>query len=144
MRFGILTRTTETAPRQLWQVIPEIAFASVHQSPAYPGTGLKSFDNIHNFPLAPFTRRTDHSSVVAESLDTLLAFKPDLILVSAGFDAFRNDPITQMTLEVEDFATFGKWLRQARTPAAAILEGGYSEELPELIDAFLTGWAGEG
>ncbi len=123
---------------------PQIAFASVHQSPAYPGTGQKSFANIHNFPLPPFTRRTDHAKTVAESLDTLLAFKPDLILVSAGFDGFRNDPITQMTLEAEDFATFGKWLRQARTPAAAILEGGYSDEMPELIDAFLTGWAGEG
>ena len=121
---------------------PEIAFASVHQSPAYPGTGLKSFANIHNFPLAPFTRRTDHVKTVEESLDTLLASKPDLILVSAGFDAFRSDPITQMTLEIEDFATFGRWLRQTKTPAAAILEGGYSEELPELIEAFLTGWAG--
>ena len=45
-----------------------------------------------------------------------------------------------MTLEQEDFAKFGEWLRKIDIPAAAILEGGYSYELPELIDAFLTGW----
>jgi hypothetical protein len=48
-----------------------------------------------------------------------------------------------MTLEPEDFATFGKWLRGCGVPAGAILEGGYSEQLPELIDAFLTNWSGE-
>jgi acetoin utilization deacetylase AcuC-like enzyme len=122
---------------------PGITFASVHQSPAYPGTGLTSFGNIYNFPVRPYTRRGAHVTTVQRALDQLLADKPDLLLVSAGFDAFRADPITQMTLEQEDFATFGKWLRQARIPAAAILEGGYSDELPELIDAFLTGWAGE-
>ncbi len=58
-------------------------------------------------------------------------------LVSAGFDAYKNDPITQMTLERDDFATFGKWLADVKIPTAAILEGGYSDDLPELIDAFL-------
>jgi acetoin utilization deacetylase AcuC-like enzyme len=47
-----------------------------------------------------------------------------------------------MTLEAEDFATLGLWLREAGRPAAAILEGGYSSDLPELIDAFLTAWEG--
>jgi acetoin utilization deacetylase AcuC-like enzyme len=46
-----------------------------------------------------------------------------------------------MTLEREDFSTFGEWLRQLDIPVATILEGGYSDELPELIDAFLTAWA---
>ncbi|HEY4284733.1 MAG TPA: histone deacetylase [Chthoniobacterales bacterium] len=122
---------------------PGIVFASVHQSPAYPGTGLQSFGNVYNFPVPPYARRTDHMSSVERALDQLMAGKPDLILVSAGFDAFRADPITQMTLEPEDFATFGNWLRKSKVPAAAILEGGYSDELPELIDAFLTGWVGE-
>src|SRR5438477_10490449 len=122
---------------------PRIVFASVHQSPGYPGTGLRSFDNIHNFPVRPYTRRSDYIAIVERALDQLLAAKPDLILVSAGFDAFRADPITQLTLEHEDLATFGRWLRESDVHAAAILEGGYSDELPELVDAFLTGWAGE-
>lgn len=121
----------------------QITFASVHQSPAYPGTGLTSFGNIHNFPMRPYARRSQHLEEVEHALELLIEDKPDLILVSAGFDAFRGDPITQMTLEQEDFATFGKWLRQSRVRAAAVLEGGYSAELPELIDAFLTSWAGE-
>ena len=70
----------------------------------------------------------------------LLAFKPDLLLVSAGFDAYAGDPITQMSLASEDFALFGQWLRETGLPAGAILEGGYSDELPQLIDAFLTAW----
>jgi acetoin utilization deacetylase AcuC-like enzyme len=77
---------------------------------------------------------------VEEALEQLLEFKPQLLLVSAGFDAYKNDPITQMTLEPDDFATFGKLLAQIKIPTAAILEGGYSEELPILIDAFLRAW----
>jgi acetoin utilization deacetylase AcuC-like enzyme len=119
---------------------PRIAFASIHQFPGYPGTGTRSFANIHNFPVAPLTPRAQHVAEVQRALDKLIAFKPDLLLVSAGFDAYVGDPITQMTLEPEDFKTFGEWLREANVPAGAILEGGYSHELPELIDAFLTGW----
>ena len=120
---------------------PGIAFASIHQFPGYPGTGTRSFGNIHNFPVAPLAPRPEHVAAVRRAFDELLAFNPDLILVSAGFDAFAGDPITQMTLELEDFATFGQWLRKTEIPAGAILEGGYSNDLPELIDAFLTSWA---
>lgn len=119
-----------------------IRFASIHQFPAYPGTGAKSFANIHNYPVAPGTPRDRHVAVTREALDKLLEFKPELLLVSAGFDAYARDPLVQMTLEREDFATFGAWLRELKIPTAAILEGGYSDELPELIDAFLTGWDG--
>lgn len=118
----------------------QIRFASIHQFPAYPGTGAKSFANIDNYPLAPYTPRKEHVDVVNRALEKLIAFKPELILISAGFDAYARDPLVQMTLEREDFATFGEWLRNIDIPAAAILEGGYSDQLPDLIDAFLTGW----
>src|SRR5207249_1723926 len=117
-----------------------IQFASIHQFPAYPGTGTKSFANIDNYPVAPFTPRGQHVHLAEHALEKLIAFKPDLILVSAGFDAYSGDPLVQMTLEQEDFAKFGDWLRKIGVPAAAVLEGGYSGELPELIDAFLTAW----
>jgi acetoin utilization deacetylase AcuC-like enzyme len=120
-----------------------IAFASIHQFPAYPGTGAKSFDNINNYPIAPFTAREQHVDVARRAMDKLLAIKPDLLLVSAGFDAYARDPLVQMSLDLEDFATFGGWLRKIDIPAGAVLEGGYSDDLPELIDAFLTSWAGE-
>lgn len=119
---------------------PRIAFASIHQFPGYPGTGTRSFGNIHNFPVAPLTPRAKHVTEVRRALDQLMAFKPDLLLVSGGFDAYAGDPITEMSLEPEDFTTFGGWLRDMDIPAGAILEGGYSDDLPELIDAFLVGW----
>jgi acetoin utilization deacetylase AcuC-like enzyme len=119
---------------------PRIDFASIHQSPGYPGTGTRSFGNIHNFPVAPLTPRAKHVAEVRRALDQLIRFKPDLLLVSAGFDAYRGDPITEMALEPQDFATFGKWLKETEIPAGAILEGGYSDELPELIECFLTAW----
>ena len=118
----------------------KIRFASIHQYPGWPGTGTKSFANVLNFLVAPYSSRSNHVRAVEEALEKLLEFKPQLLLVSAGFDAYKNDPITQMTLELDDFATFGKWLAQIKIPTAAILEGGYSEELPVLIDAFLSGW----
>lgn len=117
-----------------------IRFASIHQFPAYPGTGAKSFANIDNFPVAPATPRNKHVEIAKQALDRLLSSKPDLLLVSAGFDAYVGDPLVQMTLEREDFAKFGSWLRDLDIPVAAILEGGYSDDLPELIDAFLTAW----
>jgi acetoin utilization deacetylase AcuC-like enzyme len=120
-----------------------IRFASIHQFPAYPGTGAKSFTNIDNYPVAPGTPRKQHVDVCKRALEKLIAFKPDLILVSAGFDAYARDPLVQMTLETEDFAAFGEWLNKIDIPVASILEGGYSDDLPELIDAFLTSWVGE-
>src|SRR5947199_1084766 len=119
---------------------PRIRFASIHQFPAYPGTGAKSFANIDNYPVAPFTPRTELLDRAEAALDKLIAFKPNLLLISAGFDAYVRDPLLQLTLEREDFAKFGDWLSKIDHPVAIVLEGGYSEDLPELIDAFLTSW----
>lgn len=119
----------------------KIAFASIHQFPAYPGTGARSFANIDNYPVAPYSPRKEYVDVAKRALDKLLTFKPNLVLVSAGFDAYSGDLLVQMTLEQEDFASFGEWLGKIDIPTAAILEGGYSDELPELIDAFLSALA---
>lgn len=120
----------------------QIRFASIHQFPAYPGTGAKSFANIDNYPVAPGTPRPEHVDLCRRALDRLLDFQPNLLLVSAGFDAYARDPLVQMTLEREDFATLGDWLGKIDIATAVILEGGYSDDLPELVDAFLTKWSG--
>src|SRR5258705_10235285 len=65
-----------------------IRFASIHQFPAYPGTGAKSFANIYNYPVAPFTPRNEVVDFAEAALAKLIAFKPDLLLVCAGFDAY--------------------------------------------------------
>jgi acetoin utilization deacetylase AcuC-like enzyme len=115
-------------------------FTSVHQYPGYPGTGTASLNNCLNWPVAPSIPRDKHLEALRKSWEAVVAFKPDIVLVSAGFDAYAYDPITSMTLEQEDFATLGTWLRESKSPVAAVLEGGYSNELPLLIDAFLSAW----
>jgi acetoin utilization deacetylase AcuC-like enzyme len=119
-----------------------IRFASIHQFPAYPGTGAKSFANIENYPIAPFTQRNKIVKIAQQALEKLITFKPDLLLVSAGFDAYARDPLLQMTLEPEDFAMFGEWLSRIGIPVAVALEGGYGDDLPKLIDSFLAAWVG--
>ncbi len=123
---------------------PGAAFFSIHQHPGYPGTGTKNIgDNCFNYPVAPHTPREEYRKVLSRALDQLKKFKPELIAVSAGFDAYAHDPIAQETLEVEDFHWLGQELRQAGVPMFSLLEGGYSDELPELIFAYLKGINGK-
>jgi acetoin utilization deacetylase AcuC-like enzyme len=114
---------------------------SVHQSPGYPGTGQHDLGNVRNWPLPPATPRERHMEALRASLDAVCDFRPDLVLVSAGFDAYAHDPITELNLEDEDFSSLGRWLQQTGLPAAAVLEGGYSSDLPVLVAAFLSSWA---
>ena len=118
-----------------------IRFASVHQYPGYPGTGTVSRGNVFNWPIAPQTDPEKHASAVFRALDCLLEFSPDILLVSAGFDAFAEDPLTEMTLEQEHFAKFGRRLKESGMASAAILEGGYSNDLPILVEVFLAEWS---
>jgi acetoin utilization deacetylase AcuC-like enzyme len=117
-----------------------VLFASVHQYPCYPGTGARSIQNCLNFPVLPDTPAPRHMEVLRRSWDALLQFRPELVLVSAGFDAYRHDPITTLCLEEADFLMLGTWLHEANLPAVALLEGGYSVDLPRLIARFLEGW----
>ena len=121
----------------------QVLFASLHQYPGYPGTGTHSFQNILNWPVPPMTEGEVHAAKVKEALERLVAFRPDLLLVSAGFDAYANDPLLNLRLEAEHFNRFGTWLREINIPVAGILEGGYSDELPVLIESFIRGWIGD-
>ncbi|MDQ8184915.1 hypothetical protein [Pelagicoccus sp. SDUM812002] len=115
-------------------------YVSVHQVPCYPGTGLVSKANCRNFPVAPEGDPAEHIRILEESWREVLHFEPELVLVSAGFDAYEHDPITQMSLRMNDFRTLGQWMAANKTPTMALLEGGYSDDLPELVEAFLEGW----
>ena len=120
----------------------QCAFFSVHQFPAYPGTGGESFANAHNYPVAPGATRATYRATLAAALEDIARFQPDLLAVSAGFDAYRGDPLSDAALEAEDFFWLGESVRRLGMPAFSVLEGGYSRELPELILAYLRGWAG--
>ena len=62
-----------------------------------------------------------------------------MVAVSAGFDAYARDPLAQETLEAEDYHWLGQSIRQLGIPALSVLEGGYSNDLPDLIIAYLKG-----
>ena len=122
---------------------PRAATFSVHQYPAYPGTGGEDMGgNAFNYPVAPMTPRAEYRLVLLQALAELAAFRPNLIAVSAGFDAYAGDPIAHEKLEVEDFHWLGDQIRRLSLPTFNVLEGGYSDELPELILAYLCGLDG--
>ena len=121
--------------------LDDVLYVSVHQHPCYPGTGLASRGNAVNFQVAPGTDAKRHVEVLGQSWQAVLKFAPKLVLVSAGFDAYEKDPLTQMRLGVSDFETLGAWIADANLPTAATLEGGYSDDLPLLVEAFLKGWS---
>jgi len=121
-----------------------VAFFSVHQFPCYPGTGAMNVgNNCFNYPVAPGAPREAYRATLARALNDLKNFQPELIAVSAGFDAYARDPLAEGTLLAEDFHWLGNELRALKVPFFSLLEGGYSRDLPELIFAYLKGAEGK-
>src|SRR4249919_381253 len=113
---------------------PRVLFASSHQSPLYPDTGYaneRGVGNILNAPLPPQAGgRAFRATWTNDLLPALDAFRPQLLLVSAGFDAHRRDPLAQLQLEAEDYAWLTAELRaiadrHAGGRIVSTLEGGY-------------------
>ena len=113
---------------------PTVLYCSTHQMPLYPGTGAKDetgAGNIVNAPLAPGDGR-DHfrEAFLSRILPSLENFQPDLIIISAGFDAHHRDPLAEINLTEDDFdwAT-GQLMEQAAKHCGnrlvSLLEGGY-------------------
>jgi acetoin utilization deacetylase AcuC-like enzyme len=127
---------------------PRIFFASTHQAPLYPGTGAASEHGpAHNIVNAPLPAGADgrlwRRAMETQVLTALDAFAPELILVSAGFDAHTADPLAQMDLDEGDFAWAGSALKRiawARCEGKLVstLEGGYDlAALARSASAFL-------
>ncbi len=114
---------------------PELFFASSHQQPCYPGTGDAGergiAGNVLNLPLPPGSGPAAFRSAWQEAiLPALDRFAPELLVVSAGFDAHRDDPLAQLQLDADDFAWVTRGLmqiadRRCGGRIVSILEGGY-------------------
>ena len=117
----------------------DFLYLSIHQSPLYPGTGLKSKGNCINYPIPYNTSPEQYLSLMAEGLKKVDEFNPDLLAISAGFDSYRLDPITNLSLEKETYKAIGRMLSALKKPLFAVLEGGYSKDIPDCIYQFLTG-----
>ena len=113
---------------------PTVLYCSTHQMPLYPGTGAANetgAGNIVNAPLSPQTGSdVFRDAFMSRVLPALDAFAPDLVIISAGFDAHHRDPLAEINLTEEDFdwAT-GKLMdsagRHAKGRLVSLLEGGY-------------------
>jgi acetoin utilization deacetylase AcuC-like enzyme len=110
---------------------PSVRYVSLHQWPAYPGTGRaeeRGVGNVFNVPMPPGLPPSRY----VEGLWTAVSaatdqWTPDLVIVSAGFDAMAGDPLAGFTLEPEHYAELTRRLRE-RVPEAGfvgVLEGGY-------------------
>lgn len=117
----------------------DFLYLSLHQSPLYPGTGLRSRENCINYPLTAQTSPAEYLSVLEQGLEKVEKFNPDLLAISAGFDTYKHDPITGFSLEKDTYNRIGRMLAAMNKPTFSVLEGGYSSDLAVCIYEFLTG-----
>jgi acetoin utilization deacetylase AcuC-like enzyme len=121
-----------------------VFFASLHQWPFYPGTGGPGEGNetTLNVPLQVGSDDDDYLLAFDELVDPAVrAFEPELVLVSAGFDAHVADPLAGMHVTAEGFRELARRSAALAPTAAAVLEGGYDPRtLPTLVQAALEGF----
>jgi acetoin utilization deacetylase AcuC-like enzyme len=121
-----------------------VFFASIHEWPHYPGSGGPGdqAETTLNVPLRSGSGDAEYleafDSVVAPAVE---GFEPELVLVSAGFDAHEEDPYARMRLSENGFRELARRCRALGDRVAAVLEGGYElTTLPRLVDAALEGF----
>jgi len=111
-----------------------VVYGSIHQSPLFPGTGLEEevgVGNIYNAPISKNTNAKDfHLIFDNKILSNIDKFKPEIIIISAGFDAHYRDPLAQINLESEDFYLITKKIVEIANSHSngniiSFLEGGY-------------------
>ncbi len=129
---------------------PSVFYLSLHRYPFYPGTGLRDergagagVGTTLNFPLPSWTPPKEYHAAYETGLAAVREFRPELLILSAGFDAYEWDPLGGLNLRRDDFRVLTE---RARELAAAVcggrlvsvLEGGYHiAALPELVEAHL-------
>ena len=114
---------------------PSIRFVSMHQYPWYPGTGAadeRGVGNVFNVPRPGGLPRAVYARDFLAGVDAALAqWRPDVLLISAGFDSLAGDPLGEFTLEPDDIVHWTEALRErmGTRPVVGVLEGGYRLDL---------------
>lgn len=130
---------------------PTVLYFSIHRYPFYPGTGRKEEDGLDkgkgfnvNVPLPADTPSGEYLKQFRRVMDhAVRQFNPEFIIISAGFDAYKNDPIGGLNLEIEDFRTLTEVVmasadNHCNSRIVSCLEGGYHlSHLPLCIEAHL-------
>jgi acetoin utilization deacetylase AcuC-like enzyme len=121
-----------------------ILFVSLHQWPLYPGTGgpYEQGDTLVNIPLPPGTGDAGYFEAWDTVTRAVTRFEPELLLVSAGFDAHVDDPLADMEVTADGFRELARRSAALAPRFAAVLEGGYNlRTLPDLVESALDGFA---
>jgi acetoin utilization deacetylase AcuC-like enzyme len=123
---------------------PSLFLASMHQWPFYPGTGGpgEQYDNVLNVPLPAGSTDEDYVVAFHDVVEPAVAgFGPELVIVSAGFDAHEEDPLAGMLVTEAGFRELARRSVALGPRVAAVLEGGYNlATLPRLVNAALEGF----
>jgi len=126
---------------------PSVFFVSMHQWPFYPGTGGADDQNdtTLNVPLSAGCGDEDYERAFDHVVEPALrAFEPELVIVSAGFDAHTEDPLASMNVTEDGFRELARRSAALAPRVAAVLEGGYDPRtLPGLVEAALEGFSAE-
>jgi len=123
---------------------PRILFISLHKFGfIYPGTGGESRGNCINYPLSHNATEDDYMEALHSALRRVEEFKPELLAISAGFDTYRLDPLCGLGLSKEAYLKIGRLISRLNVETFAVLEGGYSRDMPECIHNFLRGLEGK-
>jgi acetoin utilization deacetylase AcuC-like enzyme len=139
--------------QEIFWADPTLMYCSTHQMPLFPGTGASGergeHDTIVNAPLAPNDGAAKFRAAFENLiLPQLTKFAPELIIISAGFDAHRRDPLANINLDAEDFGWVTRKLMDAAASSAggrivSVLEGGYDlQGLKESVAAHVTALMG--
>jgi acetoin utilization deacetylase AcuC-like enzyme len=109
---------------------PQMAYCSLHQSPYYPGTGRAIERGVHqnilNLPMKAGSTMADYQPLFETKVVPFLTeFQPDLLIVSAGYDANHDDPLASISLQPGDFGVFTDYCLQVTRKIVFGLEGGY-------------------
>jgi acetoin utilization deacetylase AcuC-like enzyme len=109
---------------------PHIIFCSLHEFPQYPGTGTAAergkFENVLNLPMLAGSTLADYQPLFeTRILPFFQAFQPDLLIVSAGYDANHADPLASISLQPSDYGVFTGYCLQVTRRVLLGLEGGY-------------------
>jgi acetoin utilization deacetylase AcuC-like enzyme len=122
-----------------------VLYVSLHQWPFYPGTGGPDDQDVStvNIPLPAGSTDAEYIDAFAGRVEPVVArFAPELVLVSAGFDAHEDDPLAQMLVTAAGFQELARRCAALAPRVAAILEGGYNlATLPRLVEAALEGFS---
>jgi acetoin utilization deacetylase AcuC-like enzyme len=124
---------------------PSVFTVSLHQWPFWPGTGgpSTSDERCLNVPLAAGSGDAEYARAFTELVEPAVrAFEPELVLVSAGFDAHVGDPLAEMHVTEAGFRELARRSAALAPRVAAVLEGGYNHDtLPALVEAALEGFS---